>query len=71
MKNNFKVRMLSLLLLLSGRVLSQSSVPESMDMMRSNGKLYVVVAVVLTILVGMVLYLVNLDRKISRMEKGN
>ncbi len=39
------------------------------DQMRSNGKIYVVVAVVLTIFAGIILYLVRLDRKISRLEK--
>jgi len=39
------------------------------DMMRSNGKIYVVVAVVVTIVVGLFIYLLNLDRKISKMEK--
>jgi len=38
--------------------------------MRSNGKIYVVVAVCLTILVGLFFYVFSLDRKISRMEKG-
>ncbi|MCF8214294.1 MAG: CcmD family protein, partial [Chitinophagaceae bacterium] len=37
--------------------------------MRSNGKIYVVVAVVLTILLGLVAYLIHLDRKISKLEK--
>ncbi len=41
------------------------------DEMRSNGKIYVVVAVVLTILFGIIIYLVRLDRKISRIEKNN
>jgi hypothetical protein len=39
------------------------------DTMRSNGRIYVVVAVMLTILVGLLLYLVRLDRKIRKMEK--
>ena len=39
------------------------------DTMRSNGRIYVVVAVVVVILVGLILYLVRLDRKISRIEK--
>jgi hypothetical protein len=38
-------------------------------LMRSNGRSYVVVAVMLTILAGLVLYLIRLDRKISRFEK--
>ncbi len=39
------------------------------DFMRSNGKIYVVVAVVVTILVGLLSYLISLDRKLSRLEK--
>jgi len=42
---------------------------EMADSMRSNGKIYVVVAVVLVILAGLIFYLVGLDRKISRLEK--
>ena len=37
--------------------------------MRSNGRIYVVVAVVLVILAGLILYLVRLDRKIAKLEK--
>ena len=39
------------------------------SLMRSNGKIYVVVAVVLTILLGLIAYLIRLDRKISKLEK--
>ena len=39
------------------------------DTMRSNGRIYVVVAVVLTILIGLILYVVRIDRKISKLEK--
>jgi len=38
--------------------------------MRSNGKIYVVVAVILIILIGLLLYLVRLDRKITKLEKN-
>ncbi|MBS1947549.1 MAG: CcmD family protein [Bacteroidetes bacterium] len=38
--------------------------------MRSNGKIYVVVAVLVIILLGLLFYLVRLDRKISKMEKN-
>ncbi len=40
------------------------------DEMRNNGKIYVVVAVCLTILLGLFLYVFILDRKISRLEKN-
>lgn len=39
--------------------------------LRADGKIYVVVAVVVTILLGLVIYLISLDRKISRLEKQN
>jgi hypothetical protein len=39
------------------------------SVMRSNGKIYVVVAVVLTILFGLIAYVIRLDRKITRLEK--
>ncbi|MCX6323432.1 MAG: CcmD family protein [Sphingobacteriales bacterium] len=41
------------------------------DLMRSNGKIYIVVAVCLTILIGLFLYVTSIDRKISRLEKEN
>jgi CcmD family protein len=44
---------------------------EMADTMRSNGRIYVVVAVLVVILIGLFLYLVRLDRKISRLEKEN
>lgn len=37
--------------------------------MRDNGRINVVVAVMLTILVGIVLYLVRIDKKLSKLEK--
>jgi hypothetical protein len=39
------------------------------DTMRSNGRIYVVIAVILTILFGLLLYMVRLERKINRLEK--
>jgi len=45
--------------------------PEMADMMRSNGKIYVVVAVCLIILIGLFLYVTTIDRKVRRMEKEN
>ena len=35
------------------------------------GRIYVVVAVVVTILLGLILYVARLDRKITRLEKEN
>ncbi len=55
--------------LLPGAVFAQAQ-PEMADVMRSNGKIYVVVAVCLTILIGLFIYVFLLDRKITRLEKG-
>lgn len=49
---------------------AQTSKPEMADMMRSNGKIYVVVAVCLTILLGLFVYVFLLDRKITRLENN-
>jgi CcmD family protein len=46
-----------------------SAETEMADMMRSNGKIYVVVTVLATIFAGIFAYLVYLDRKIKKLEK--
>ena len=43
---------------------------EMADTMRSEGKIYVVVAVVLIILLGLIGYTTHIDRKLSKLEKG-
>ena len=37
--------------------------------MRSNGKIFVVMAVCITILTGLIIYLISIDRKIKKIEK--
>jgi hypothetical protein len=44
---------------------------EMADVMRSNGKIYVVVAVLLAILLGFIVYLVNIDRRLNNIEKNS
>ncbi len=56
-------------LFLSCAAFAQDKV-EMADSMRSNGKIYVVVAVCLTILIGLFIYVFMLDKKISRFEKN-
>jgi len=46
-----------------------SAQPEMADTMRSEGKIYVVVAILLIIFAGLIVYLVMLDRKLTRIEK--
>lgn len=45
--------------------------PAMADEMRNNGKIYVVVAVVITILIGLFLYVWTIDRKLGKLEKEN
>jgi hypothetical protein len=45
--------------------------PEMATGMRADGKIYVVIAIVLTILFVLIAYLITVDRKLSRLEKGN
>ena len=42
---------------------------EMADTFRSEGKIYVVVAVVLIVLAGLIIYLFMLDRKLTRLER--
>ena len=56
--------------ILSLSVTAQEETPEMADVMRSNGKIYVVVLVLATIFAGLIIYLVRLDRKISKLEKS-
>lgn len=60
-----------LLLTISFSIAAQEKTVAMADMMRSNGRIYVVVAVMLTILAGLILYIVRLDRKITKLEKEN
>lgn len=39
------------------------------DGMRAEGKIYVVVAIILIVLSGLIAYLVMLDRKVNKLEK--
>jgi hypothetical protein len=57
-----------LFLLLCSETLSAQSV-EMADAMRADGKIYVVVTIILIILLGFIGYLFVQDRKLSRLEK--
>ena len=57
-------------LLVASAAMAQTTAGQP-NLMRSNGRIYVVVAVMVTILIGLVMYLVRLDKKISNIEKEN
>ncbi len=41
---------------------------EQVDFMRSTGKIYVVVAVILVILLGLFVYLIRMDKNLTKLE---
>ena len=42
---------------------------EMADIMRSNGKIYVVVAVIAIIFIGLMVYLYRIDQRVKKLEK--
>jgi hypothetical protein len=47
-----------------------NSTVEMADVMRSEGKIYVLVGIIIIIFAGIIVYLINTDRKISKLEKN-
>jgi hypothetical protein len=66
---NFPGKKSMLLLFILGTINSFGQDAEMADTMRSEGKIYVVVAIILLILAGILAYLFTLDRKITVLEK--
>jgi bacteriorhodopsin len=61
--------MLNLLIILSN-ILFQQDV-EMADIMRQDGKIWVVVGVILIVFTGIILFLISLDKKVTKLEKNN
>ena len=60
---------LLVLLISSFAGMAQQADIEMADQFRTDGKIYVVISVVLLILMGLFIYLFNLSNKITRLEK--
>jgi CcmD family protein len=58
-----------LLLLSSVQLFAQDETVEMADILRSNGKIYVVVICIVIILVGLLAYLFTLDKRLKKLEK--
>ena len=70
MHNSFaKKLLLAGLLFTFGRFAYAQEKVEMADGMRSSGKIYVVVAVLAIAFIGLLLFLISIDRKVSRLEK--
>jgi hypothetical protein len=65
-----KILLLIICLACNVLLFAQKSESGMASEMRSNGKIYVVVAVLVTIFLGIIIYLVRLDRKISKLENN-
>lgn len=61
--------LLWVLLTLAGNLVYAQETVEMADTMRANGKIYVIVAIILIVLAGLISYLFVLDRKITRLER--
>lgn len=68
-KSIIKIFLFLMVLCNASLLFAQDKPVEMADAMRSNGKIYIVVAVCLTILIGLFLYVWNIDRKVSKLEK--
>lgn len=67
----YKKLILVLFVFLSGilNAVAQEQVAMA-DVMRENGKIYVVVAVAGVVMLGLIIYLISIDRKVSKLEKN-
>lgn len=64
-----KITLLLILLIYTINLFAQDNSVAMADAMRSNGKIYVVVAVLLVILIGLIIYLFSLDKRLKMLEK--
>ncbi|MEO8148427.1 MAG: CcmD family protein [Bacteroidia bacterium] len=71
MKNNlFKILFsIIIVIIINLQSIAQTSQPQMADAFYANGKIYVVVGVLSIVLIGIVLYLFALDRKLTAIEK--
>lgn len=69
MKMRFNKALLVAIMTLLGSLTLQAQDVEMATGLRASGKIYVVVAVLVTIFAGITIYLVALDKRIRRLEK--
>jgi len=71
MKLNKKIILLLLTLIPSLSLAQGNQTVEMADAFRQDGKIYVVVLGLVIILTGVVLFLMRVDRKVTRLERKN
>lgn len=68
MKPRLFLSFLFLLFTIKGQAQSADTV-EMADLLRSSGKIYVVVAVMLIVFIAIIFYLFSIDRRLKKIEK--
>ena len=63
-------KLTALIVVLLSALDANAQAVEMADVMRSNGKIFVVVAVVATVMAGIIGFMVYLDMRIRKMEKA-
>jgi uncharacterized membrane protein len=61
--------LLSVVLFFIAQLATAQQEVEMADKMRSEGKIYVVVGIILIVLVGLIAYLFLLDKKVNKLEE--
>lgn len=71
LRSPVKTALITLILIVAQQIAYAQEKVEMADGLRSSGKIYVVVAVLAIIFIGLLVFLINIDRKVSRLEKEN
>lgn len=66
-----KTALLIIVLICSLTVFAQDNGIDMAETLRSSGKIYVVVAVMLLLFISFILYLFSIDSRLKKLEKGN
>lgn len=69
MKNKLLILLAALFFTIIGKAQTVSNEPAMADTFRSEGKIYVVIAVLAIIFVCLVAYLISIDVKLKKLEK--
>jgi len=65
-----KKSLLTPLFILCLQLIAQAQQVEMATDLRSSGKIYIVVAVLCVLFIGLAIYLFTIDKKVSKIEKG-
>ena len=60
-----------LFILLLTNIAAFAQEPEMATLLRSNGKIYIVVAVMAVVFIGLAIYLFSIDRRLKKIERQN